>query len=64
MKVLAIARGINYFRGGPEIIGLGAAGPNIMWVQIFRYTWAHHIASILGILIDTVEKELGLLKTN
>ena len=31
--------GINYFRGGPniyEIFGLG--GPNIMGVQIFRYS--------------------------
>ena len=31
-------RGINYFRGGPNISEIfGPGGPNIMGVQIFRY---------------------------
>ena len=35
MIVLAIARGINYFRGGPNISEIfGPGGPNIMGVQI------------------------------
>ena len=32
-------RGINYFRGGPNISEIfGPGGPNIMGVQIFRYS--------------------------
>ena len=32
-------RGINYFRGGPNISEIfGSGGPNVMGVQIFRYS--------------------------
>ena len=37
-------RGINYFRGGPNISEIyGPGGPNIMGVQIFRYSTCVYI---------------------